>query len=74
MRFLDHGRMFYSLDIVEPSDVARSMALAASVPKRIFEGRYTISRREVTVEVMSRACLELVWIKICVGYDDFYCW
>jgi len=51
MRFLDHGRMFYSLDIVEPADVARSMGLATSVPKRIFEGRYTISRREVTVEV-----------------------
>ena len=73
MRFLDHGRMFYSLDIVEPSDVARSMALAASVPKRIFEGRYTISRREVTVEVMSRVC---GWcgLNICVGCVNFYGW
>jgi len=51
MRFLDHGRMFYSLDIVEPTDMAKWMATAAPLSKRIFEGRYTIVRREVTVEV-----------------------
>lgn len=51
MRFLDHGRMFYSLDIVEPSDIARALAPAVPVHKRIYEGRYTMVRREVTVEV-----------------------
>jgi len=71
MRFLDHGRMFYSLDIVEPTDMAKWMATAAPLPKRIFEGRYTIVRREVTVEVPLHYC-NMRFVMILLDGDDGY--
>lgn len=51
LRFFDHGRVLYSLDILEPLEMAKLLAPATPVPKRIFEGRYVIAKREVTVEV-----------------------
>ena len=66
LRFLDHGYVLYSLDIVEPVDMARHLYPATPIPKRIFEGRYTLTKREVVVEVglqmysLLRACRCLV--------------
>jgi hypothetical protein len=51
MRFFDHGRVLYSLDIAEPTEMARWLQVGTAVPKRIFEGRYTLIRRELVVEV-----------------------
>lgn len=61
LRFFDHGRVLYSLDIVEPLEMVKLLAPAAPVPKRIFEGQYTIARREVTVEVCSTSAI-LKWM------------
>ena len=51
MRFFDHGRMLYCLDIIEPNEMSKLLAPGNTVPKRIFEGRYTLSKQEVVVEV-----------------------
>lgn len=51
MRFFDNGRMLYSLDTVEPEDMAKHLALAIETPKKIFEGSYTLIGKKVHVEV-----------------------
>ena len=51
MRFFDNGRMLYSLDTVEPEDMAKHLALAIETPKKIFEGSYTLVGKKVHVEV-----------------------
>ena len=51
MRFFDNGRMLYSLDTVEPEDMAKHLALATETPKKIFEGSYTLVGKKVHVEV-----------------------
>ena len=51
MRFFDDGRMLYSLDTVEPDDMAKHLILGTVVPKKIFEGRYTLVGKTVHVEV-----------------------
>ena len=51
MRFFDDGRMLYSLDTVEPDDMAKHLTLGAVVPKKIFEGKYTLVGKTVHVEV-----------------------
>ena len=43
--------MLYSLDTVEPDDMARHLTLGTVVPKKIFEGRYTLVGKTVHVEV-----------------------
>jgi F-box only protein C-terminal region len=51
MRFFDDGRMLYSLDTVEPEDMAKNLVLGTVVPKKIFEGKYTLVGKNVHVEV-----------------------
>jgi hypothetical protein len=51
MRFFDDGRMLYSLDTVEPDDMAKHLVLGSEVPKKIFEGKYTLIGKQVHVEV-----------------------
>ena len=51
MRFFDNGRMLYSLDTIEPEDMAKHLALATETPKKIFEGSYTLVGKKVHVEV-----------------------
>ena len=51
MRFFDHGKVLYSLDTVEPDDMAKLLKTGTAIPKKIFEGRYTLNKREVNVEV-----------------------
>ena len=53
MRFFDDGRMLYSLDTVEPEDMAKHLNLGTVVPKKIFEGTYTLVGKNVHVEVSS---------------------
>ena len=43
--------MLYSLDTVEPEDIAKHLALAIETPKKIFEGSYTLVGKKVHVEV-----------------------
>lgn len=43
--------MLYSLDTVEPEDMAKHLALAIETPKKIFEGSYTLVGKKVHVEV-----------------------
>jgi hypothetical protein len=51
MRFFDNGRMLYSLDTIEPEDMAKHLAPATETPKKIFEGSYTLVGKNVHVEV-----------------------
>ena len=53
MRFLDDGRMLYSLETLEPEDMAKVLKKGISLSKRVFEGSYSICRNEVLVEVIS---------------------
>ena len=53
MRFFDNGRMLYSLDTIEPEDMAKHLAPATETPKMIFEGSYTLVGKNVHVEVSS---------------------
>lgn len=53
MRFFDNGRMLYSLDTVEPDDMAKHLVLGSEVPKKIFEGKYTLIGKQVHVEVIA---------------------
>ena len=53
MRFFDNGRMLYSLDTIEPEDMAKHLAPATETPKKIFEGSYTLVGKNVHVEVSS---------------------
>lgn len=57
MRFFDDGRMLYSLDTVEPEDMAKHLNLGVVVPKKIFEGTYTLVGKNVHVEVSSNGSL-----------------
>jgi hypothetical protein len=52
MRFFDHGRVLYSLDTVEPDDMAKQLRTGQPATKRIFEGTYTLNKREVNVQVL----------------------
>ena len=54
MRFFDNGRMLYSLDTVEPDDMAKHLVLGSEVPKKIFEGKYTLIGKQVHVEVIAQ--------------------
>ena len=51
MRFLEDGRMLYSLETEEPEDMAKVLKKGTPVPKRVFEGSYSVCRNEVLVEV-----------------------
>ena len=43
--------MLYSLDIAEPHIMGRLLKGGSTLPKRIFEGTYTIVKREVRIKV-----------------------
>jgi hypothetical protein len=52
MRFFDDGRVLYSLDTVEPDDMIKHLKKGIPIDKRVYEGKYTVTRREVNVEVI----------------------
>lgn len=57
MRFFEDGRVLYSLDTLEPDDMAKILELGVSIPKRVYEGHYTLTRRDVVVEVPMHYCI-----------------
>eukprot|EP01039_Chlorochromonas_danica_P001638 gene1637-1788_t len=50
-RFFDHGRVLYSLDLTEPHDMIRWLQSGQPIAKRVYEGRYTLQRNQVRIEV-----------------------
>jgi hypothetical protein len=60
MRFFDHGKVLYALDITEPEDMVRVFAAAAPVPKRVFVGTYTLVKNRLRVEVRALVLVTVV--------------
>ncbi|KAJ1419339.1 hypothetical protein B484DRAFT_453445 [Ochromonadaceae sp. CCMP2298] len=71
MRFLDNGKVLYSLDILEPWDMLKLLAPGEAVPKRIFEGRYTFRRRELTVDIPMHYCSMRFILELLDGDDGY---
>lgn len=45
--------MLYSIDLLEPLAAEKNMIAGVTVPKKVFEGMYTLTGRHLTVEVSS---------------------
>lgn len=56
-RFFDGGRVLYSMDTVAPTEVARLFRAGRPLHRRIYEGSYSLARREVQVTVPLHYCL-----------------
>ena len=54
MRFLDHGYVLYNMDVIDPYDIPRYLTSGLPQYRRIYEGRYQLSGKELIVEVSSR--------------------
>lgn len=52
MRFFDHGRMLYSMDIKSPSEIIKPFDTFNPTYKHVFEGRYVLMGRDLIVEVI----------------------
>lgn len=51
MRFFEDGRVLYSLDTVDPWEIAKLLRPGKIVPKKVYEGRYFLVKNKLRVEV-----------------------
>jgi len=51
MRFFDDGRVLYSPNTIEPLEMSKLFESGLAIPKRIFEGTYSVTGRNVDVKV-----------------------
>lgn len=71
MRFLENGKMLYSLEVVEPELLAKHLKRGVGMPKKIFEGTYSVCRREVCVEVEMHYAMVYFKLQIMNSEDGF---
>jgi hypothetical protein len=70
-RFFDYGRVLYSLDIIEPRDMKRYLQSGQAVHRRIYEGSYTLSRNQVSIQVQLHYCQMLFELLLLDGDDGY---
>jgi hypothetical protein len=71
LRFYNNGRVLYSLDIVNPWDIAALLGQGRPIPKKIFEGTYAAKGREVIVSVNMAYCLMQFYLVILDGKEGY---
>lgn len=68
-RFFNDGRLLYCLDVVDPQDLPR--IFHKQVPKKVFEGTYSLQGRRVQVEVPMHYCTMFFQLQLCDGNEGF---
>ena len=64
MRFFDDGLVLYALNTVDPHTMEKSLKRGLPEHKKLFLGRFWISKRDVTVEVnTSSTCYGLISLR-----------
>lgn len=71
LRFFDDGRVLYSPDIIEPDVIEKQMLAAMPVPKRLYEGTYTLVGQKLSVTVELHYCIVLFELLLCNGDDGY---
>ena len=57
LRFFSGNRVLYSLDNIEHRQAYLYLRTGIPIQKRVFEGTYSVSKDEVTVEVPTHYCI-----------------
>lgn len=70
-RFFNDGHVLYSLDVIEPYDIIKVMERGVPIPKKVFAGRYTLTRNELRVEVRLHYCSMAFDLLLLDGDDGF---
>jgi hypothetical protein len=71
MRFLENGKMLYSLEVIEPELMARHLKRGVGLAKKVFEGTYSVCKREVCVEVEMHYAMVYFTLLITNSEDGF---
>lgn len=75
LRFFDNGKVLYSLDVVDPWDAFRIFKRGTAVPKKVYEGTYTLAGHDVTLEIDCKYAImffRLILANGCDGSDLGY--
>eukprot|EP01033_Poteriospumella_lacustris_P007375 gene7375-5309_t len=70
-RFFNDGRVLYSLDVIEPYDVVKIFERGEPIPKRVFAGRYSLTRNELHIDVQLHYCDMSFDLLLLDGDDGF---
>ena len=68
-RFFNSGRLLYCLDVVAPDDLPK--IFNRQIPKKVFEGAYTLQGRSVQVEIPMHYCVMFFQMQLCDGNEGF---
>eukprot|EP01038_Epipyxis_sp_PR26KG_P008008 gene8008-10852_t len=70
-RFFDDGCVLYCQDIIDPYDMVKMLEHGKPINKRLFEGRYTFSRREIRIQVNLHYCRMFFVLSLLDGDDGY---
>jgi len=74
-RFFHNGNCLYSLDVIPVWDVPKHFS-KGPIPKKVFQGTYTINKRELSIQVEMHYCImyfKLLLLDGSSGFDLGYC-
>lgn len=70
-RFFNDGYVLYSLDVVEPYEMVKTLERGEPIPKRVFPGRYSLVKNELNVHVQLHYCQMNFELLLLDGDDGF---